>query len=159
MKKRGEWGQFFPLTAAYAGYNYSLAHMMFQMKKQEAQAFGAKWEEPKTVKNVGMRAEDLPDRIDDVQDDIVKQRIICPETKLSYNIAPSELAFYREHGIPLPRRHFDWRTFNRFRPMTLMVEPQRGICVYCKKEIEHYYAPALSYKKIACVECYQREVL
>src|SRR3989344_9449292 len=80
MKKRGEWGKFFPLSAAYAGYNYSLAHMMFPMTKEEAERFGAKWEEPKTAEHLGVRADDLPDRIDEVKDDIVKQRIICPET-------------------------------------------------------------------------------
>jgi len=51
---------------------------MFPMTKEEAASFGAKWEEPKIVEHIGVRAEDLPDRIDDVKDDIVKQRIICP---------------------------------------------------------------------------------
>ncbi|MEK7180734.1 MAG: hypothetical protein AAB738_00150 [Patescibacteria group bacterium] len=158
MKQRGEWGNFFPLTASYAGYNYSLAYIMFPETKEGALKFGAKWENPKTVEHVGIRAEDLPDRIDGVEDGIVKQRIICPETKLSYNISPSELQFYREHKLPLPRSHFDWRTLNRFRPLTLMVRPQRGTCWYCKKEIDHYYSPELRFQKIACVDCYQKEI-
>ncbi len=158
MKEKGEWGKFFPLAAAYSGYNDSLAQIMFPMKKEEALAFGAKWQESPVAHHEGINGNDLPDRIDDVKDDIVKQRIICPETNLSYNIAPHELAFYREHGIPLPRRHFDRRTFNRFWPMTQMMIPQRGICLYCKKEIEHYYSPELGFKKIACVECYQKEI-
>ncbi|MDP3948953.1 MAG: hypothetical protein Q8Q17_03325 [bacterium] len=158
MKKRGEWGNFFPLSAAYTGYNYSLANIMFPFSKDEALRFGAKWDETHDVYHEGVSGNDLPDRIDEVKDDIIKQRIICPETKLSYNISPSELSFYREHGIPLPRHHFDWRTLNRFRPFTYMVKPQKGVCCYCKKEIEHYYGPELGYKKIACVECYQKEV-
>lgn len=158
MKRDGEWGKFWPLTSAYAGYNYSLGQMNFPMTKAEALNFGARWEEPVTAEYSGVSGDDLPDTIDDVKDEIVKQRIICPETKLSYNIASHELVFYREHGIPLPRRHFDWRTLNRFRPMTLMVYPRHGICTFCNKEIEHYYAPELGYKKIACVECYQREI-
>jgi hypothetical protein len=159
MKNRGEWGKFFPLSAAYAGYNYSLAQMMFPMTKDEAITFGAKWEESEVAVHAGIRSSDLPDRIEDVEDEITKQRIICPETGLSYNIAPAELAFYREHNIPLPRRHFDWRTFNRFRPLTLMVEPQKGVCIYCNKEIEHYYSPELGFKKIACVSCYQSNIV
>ncbi len=158
MKQRGEWGKFFPLSAAYAGYNYSLAQIMFPETKEGALKFGAKWEEPKNPEYVGVRSEDLPDKIDNVKDDITKQRIICPETKLSYNIAPSELQFYREHEIPLPRQHFDWRTLNRFHPLTLMMEPQKGKCVYCQKEIEHYYSPKLTFQKISCVECYQAEI-
>ena len=158
MKARGEWGKFFPLSAAYSGYNDSLAQIMFPMKKEEAIRFGAKWEEPPTAHYEGIHGNELPDRIDDVRDDITAQRIICPETNLSYNIAAHELEFYRQHGVPLPRRHFDWRTFNRFRPMTQMVIPQRGLCYYCKKDIEHYYGPDLGFQKIACLECYQKEI-
>jgi hypothetical protein len=159
MKNRGEWGKSFPLSAAYCGYNLSLAQMMFPLSEAEVLKFGAKWE--KTVEphyeNI-INGDDLPDTIDEVGDEIVKQRILCPETKLSYNITQQELAFYREHKIPLPRRHFDWRTLERFKPFGLMIIPQKGICYYCKKEIEHYYSPELGFQKIACLDCYQREV-
>ena len=159
MKQRGEWGKFFPLSSAYAGYNVSLAQMQFPMTKDEVSKFGAKWEEPVEphYENI-ISGDDLPDAIDQVSDEITKQRILCPETKLSYNITQQELSFYREHKIPLPRRHFDWRTLDRFKPFSLMVIPQKGTCYYCKKEIEHYYSPELGFQKIACLECYQREV-
>ena len=159
MKNRGEWGRFFPLSAAYSGYNLSLAHMMFPMTKDQALQFGAKWEEiaePHYENTIS--GDDLPDTIDKVGDDITKQRILCPETKLSYNITKEELAFYREHNIPLPRRHFDWRTLDRFKPFSLMINLQKGNCFYCKKEVEHYYSPELGFQKVACLECYQREV-
>jgi hypothetical protein len=129
------------------------------MTKEEALKFGAKWEE--TVEphyeNI-ISADTLPDTIAEVKDEIVKQRILCPETKLSYNITKDELQFYREHNIPLPQRHFDWRTLDRFKPFSFMATPQQGTCHYCKKEIEHYYMPQLGFEKIACLECYQREV-
>jgi len=159
MKKRGEWGKFFPLSSAYCGYNLSLAQMMFPMTKDEVSNFGAKWEENKEPQydNV-VKADTLPDTIDWVSDDITKQRILCPETKLSYNITKDELAFYKEHGIPLPQRHFDWRTLERFKPFSYMSISQKGNCHYCNKEIEHYYGPELGFKKIACLECYQKEV-
>jgi hypothetical protein len=159
MKKTGEWGKFFPLSSAYSGYNLSLAQMQFPMTKEEALQFGAKWEESSEphYENI-INGDDLPDTIEEVNDDITKQRILCPETKLSYNVTKEELAFYKEHGIPLPRRHFDWRTLERFKPFSYMDEIQRGICTYCNKEIEHYYAPELGFKKIACLDCYQKEV-
>ena len=159
MKNRGEWGKFFPLSSAYCGYNLSLAQMMFPMSEDQAQKFGAKWEktvEPKYENIIG--GDSLPDTIGEVKDDITKQRILCPETKLSYNITKEELAFYKEHNIPLPRRHFDWRTLERFKPFSLMITPQKGNCYFCKKEIEHYYAPDLAFQKIACLDCYQQEV-
>lgn len=158
MKKKGEWGKFFPLSAAYAGYNHSLAYIHFPMTKEEATNFGAKWEEFKIADHIGIRAEDLPDTVENVPDDITKQRIICPDTKLSYNIAPADLQFYREYKIPLPRKHFDQRTLERFKPVTLMINPQKGVCWYCKKEIDHYYSSELGFQKIACVDCYQKEV-
>ena len=159
MKERGEWGKLLPLSAAYCGYNLSLAQMMYPMTKDEVVEFGAKWEETVEPKYENIiNGDDLPDTIGKVSDDITKQRILCPETKLSYNITKEELAFYREHNIPLPRRHFDWRTLDRFKPFSLMITPQKGTCYYCKKEIEHYYSPELGFQKIACLECYQREV-
>ncbi|OGZ76123.1 MAG: hypothetical protein A2205_03680 [Candidatus Staskawiczbacteria bacterium RIFOXYA1_FULL_37_15] len=159
MKKNGEWGRLWPLSAAYSGYNLSLAHMQFPMTKTEALQFGAKWEEASKphYENI-ITADTLPDSIDDVKDEITKQRILCPETKLSYNITKDELAFYKEHGIPLPNRHFDWRTQEHYKPFSHMVELQCGICAHCNKEIEHYYSPELGFQKIACMECYQREV-
>jgi len=159
MKNRGEWGKFFSLPSAYCGYNLSLAQMMFPMSEDEALKFGAKWEktsEPRYENTIS--GDTLPDTIDQVSDEITKQRILCPETKLSYNITQEELSFYREHKIPLPRRHFDWRTLERFKPFSLMVISQKGVCYYCKKEIEHYYSSELGFQKIACLECYQREV-
>lgn len=160
MKKRGEWGNFLPLSMAYSGYNLSLANIMFPENKEAVKKMGGRWDSPSPQKfDNTISGVDLPGKINDVKDDIVRQRIICPETGLSYNVATHELAFYRAHGIPLPRVHFDLRTLNRFRPMTLMIYPQRGTCTLCKKEIEHYYPPELGYKKIACVDCYQREVV
>jgi len=159
MKDGGEWGKFWPLSSAYCGYNLSLAQMMFPMAKEEAMKFGAKWEEivEPSYENI-ISGNDLPDTIDAVAENITKQRILCPETKLSYNINHQELAFYKEHNISLPRRHFDWRTLESFKPFNLMVTSQKGKCHFCKKEIEHYYSPMLEFKKIACLECYQREV-
>lgn len=159
MKNRGEWGKFFPLSSAYCGYNISLANMMFPLTKEKALEFGAKWEESKEphYDNI-IEAGNLPDSIDDVNDDVVKQRILCPETKLSYNVTKDELVFYKEHGIPLPQRHFDWRTLDRFKPFSDMTIPQKGVCVYCGKNIEHYYSPELGFKKISCIECYQQEI-
>src|SRR3989339_1220222 len=148
MNSRGEWGKFWPLSSAYCGYNLSLANMMFPMTKEEALNFGAKWEESAEPHYDSIiNADTLPDNIDEVKDDIIKQRILCPETKLSYNITKEELQFYRERGIPLPQRHFDWRTLDRYKPFSLMTALQRGSCVYCNKEIEHYYDLELEFQK------------
>ncbi len=37
--------------------------------------------------------------------------------------------------------------------------PYQRTCVFCSKPIVHYYPPEWGYQKIACEECYQREVI
>ena len=159
MTARGEWGKFVPFAMAYGGYNVSLAQVLFPRTKEQVLAMGAKWEEAPAPSYQGaISSDELPDSIDAVTDEITKQRVICVETKLSYNIAPRELAFYKQHGIPLPQRHFDFRTFDRYKLMALMFRPQKGICYYCKQEIGHYYDPSLGFQKVACVPCYQQNI-
>lgn len=158
MRKLGEWGVFFPFSASLFGYNWSTAHIFFPTSQREIERLGGFWEEEKqTVYSDAVLPDVLPDAIDDVDDAVTSRRILCPETKLSYNIAPHELQFYRYYGIPLPRRHFDFRTIERLKPITNM-EKHRGVCFSCKKEIFHYYLPELQYQKIACVPCYQQLV-
>ncbi len=160
MKQNSDWGRFFPLQMAYSGYNLSLANIFFPETQEAIKAINGLWDEPEVVSYDGaVSGDELPDQIDSVLDSISGQRIICPRTKMSFNISSQELAFYREHDIPLPRYHFDYRTLSRFKPMTLMIYPQKGTCWFCKKEITHYYSPELGYQKIACVECYQSEVV
>ena len=160
MKKQGEWGRFFPFSMAYSGYNLSLANISFSETRQNISAIGGLWEEPEIISYDGaVNGDELPDRIDEISDSICGQRIICPETKMSFNISSQELTFCRDHGIPLPHYHFDHRTLLRFKPMSIMIYPQKGTCYFCKNQITHYYPVELGYQKIACVECYQREVV
>ncbi len=158
MKQTGEWGKFFPLEQAHGAYNLSLAQTLFPRTREQVEEFGGRWYEAKEGDGEGMSAQDLPDDIGDVKEDFTKQAIISSGAKLKYNIAPSELAFYKEHGIPLPRRHFDERTMDRFTVLADAIVPTKSMCYYCKKEIEHYYSPRLRYERIACVDCYQTHI-
>ena len=105
----------------------------------------------------GISGSALPDRIDDVSDDMPQKQIICPRTGWRFNIAPGELAFYKSHGIPLPQYHFDVRILELFKPLT-WIRPFVANCVFCKKETTHYYPPEAGYQKIACEDCYIKEV-
>jgi hypothetical protein len=159
MQSRKEWGRFFPLAIAYCGYNFSVANIFFPETEEKIKALGGKWEPEETAPQEGRSGNTLPESITELSDTISGERIICPQTGRSFNISPRELAFYREYDIPPPRYHFDFRTLERFRPLALAIHPNRGVCVLCNKEITHYYAPELGYKKIACIDCYQREIL
>ncbi len=159
MKKAGEWGKFFPSSFASAGYNLSLAQIHFPDTRENVESRGGYWQDLVEPTHDGVSGDQLPDRVDAIAEEFTKQAIICPETKWRYNVSPRELSFYKENGIPLPRRHPDWRTLNRFKPMALAMNPQKGICCYCAKPITHYFPDSYGYKKIACVECYQKEIV
>lgn len=157
MKKRGEWGKFFPASMAYCGYNFSTAQLFLPETKEEALKAGRLWEDEEAVIHEGTSGEQIPDSIDEVPDSVTAQAIICEKTGRRFNVAPQELAFYREHKVPLPRNHFDWRTLDRLKPMVTLT-PQTGKCFFCEKSITHFYPKERGLKKIACVECYQSKI-
>lgn len=157
MRTRGEWGAFFPYGAGYCGYNFTVAHWYFPETKEGAERFGGRWEEQNDADALGMSEHEIPDRIDDVPDDLPAQPIRCPKSGWRFNIAPRELEFYRKYRIPVPHHHFDVRTLERFKPFTVFRE-QSGSCCFCGKGIVHFYPPEWKYRKIACLECYQEKI-
>lgn len=158
MKKRGEWGRFFPPAMAYCGYNFSQGGIFAPEKKEEILRRGWKWSEEEDRGKEGMPSSQLPDKIEDVNDAITAQPIICAMTGRKFNIAPHELAFYRAHKIPLPQGHFDARTVSRLRPLVFATAPQEDRCALCGNMITHFYASELGYKRIVCMSCYKEKV-
>ena len=157
MKRDGTWGCFFPRDLTYGGYKESMANVYWPLSKEQVVERKMLWEDSADIMAEGKMADELPDRIDNVVDKISREQLICPVTKRRFNIAPQELVFYKAEGIPLPQEHFDYRTIERFRPLTVSV-PYMGTCFRCSKEITHFYPSEWEYKKIACTECYQQEV-
>ncbi|MFH1769318.1 MAG: hypothetical protein ABH833_01475 [Parcubacteria group bacterium] len=158
MKRNDEWGKFFPLSLTRGGYNFSTGHILFPDTEENIERIGGLWEKVESV-GEGMSTDQLPDDIKDVKDDIVTQPLICSETGYRFNIASNDLQFYRQYNIPLPRQHPDFRTLKRFGILAKMLISQKGNCHFCDKEIIHYYPSELGYQKIACIECYQKEVV
>ena len=60
-----------------------------------------------------IKAAELPTDVSLVSDDICKRALLCSESGRPYRILASELAFYRRHGISLPRLHPDLRHWKR----------------------------------------------
>lgn len=158
MKSDGEWGKFFPMSLARGGYNLSTAQIFFPMERSEVEYMGGLWE---TVESggEGMATSELPDNIKDAGDDISSKALVCPKTGYRFNIALNDLAFYRQYNIPLPTEHPDSRMLQRIGVLAKLANPQKGSCHFCKKDITHYYPPELDYQKVACIECYQKEVV
>ena len=158
MRKNGEYGKFLPYEMSAGPFNFSTSFLYFpETKKEEILKLGGYWEEVDESDIEGMPTSKLPDDIKDAPDDITKTALICPETGWRFNIAPNELVFYRENNIPLPRKHFDIRTKEQLRYLTvLQAYPYK--CFYCKKDTEAYYLPEWNYKNIACEECYKQNI-
>ena len=60
-----------------------------------------------------LKANELPDDIQKVSNQILDQAIVCEVTGKPFRIVKQELEFYRTHNIPLPHRHPDQRRKER----------------------------------------------
>ncbi len=158
MKNRGEYGKFLPYSMSAGPFNLSTSFLYFpETKKEDILKLGSYWEDIDESHIDGMQTSELPDDIDNVPDDIINKVLICPKTGWRFNIAQNELIFYKENNIPLPRYHFDVRTKNQLKYLTILKSyPYK--CFYCQKDIEAYYLPEWNYQKIACEECYKQNI-
>ena len=112
MKETGEWGQFLPPELSPFAYNETLANEFFPLSREQAQQEGYKWsnyEAPNPQIGEFKSATDLPDSIKDVPDNAINWIIKCTVTGKPFKITAQELKYYREHGLPLPRKHPDQR--------------------------------------------------
>ena len=158
MKARGEYGKFPPYSLGLCPYNFSTAAIYFpEAAKEYVEARGGYWEENSDQKIEGMPTAELPDLIADTDLSISKQALVCPVTGWRYNIAPAELQFLQRKNIALPRVHFDVRTKERLLPLS-QTKGESYACTYCAKDILGYYPKSWGYERIACEECYLREI-
>lgn len=159
MHKTGEWGEFFPARFSPFGYNESVAMEYFPLPKEQAIAAGFHWsdyESPKPQVEKILPAAKLPDNIQDIPDDILNWAVECEITKKPFRIIKQELKFYRNHNLPIPRRHPDQRHKDRMElrnPRKLY----RRACMKCGKEIQTTFAETRK-EMVYCEQCYLQEV-
>ena len=169
-----KYGEFFPTELSTFAYNESLAYEEFPMTKEEAKKEGYLWRDVEEKNySTTLKSEELPDSINDITDDILKETIACPnkgriETKCTfgYRIMPDELRFYRLMKISLPRycpncRYYErrkwknpWKLWHRKCMCDLKNHQHKGVC---ENEFETSYAPDRP-DIIYCEKCYQAEV-
>ena len=101
-------------------------------------------------------AKDLPDNITDVTDDILQKGIICEISGRPFKLIKQELDFYREHNIPLPRRHYEVRHMERISSLPPMNLSLRN-CDKCGNEMISVYDKNTNYK-VYCESCYNKEI-
>ncbi len=127
MKSTGEWGEYFPPETSPFAYNESVAQIYFSLTKDKALKAGFTWYE-ETGKNyvIDIEAQDLPAKISETKDEILKKVIGCisqkteksreahPMCATAFRIHPLELQLNRKLNIPLPQECFPCRRTDRF---------------------------------------------
>jgi len=157
MIRTGEWGDFFPISFSPFGYNKTNAQLYYPLEKEEALCKGWKWEDDNEKKNKNINlvaAENLPDSISDVDEDILNQTLECSETQKAFKITPQELKFYKKQNIPLPRICPEQRHLGRFNKRNKRVFNQSN-CLKCSQEVLTTYNTNES--KVLCEQCYFEE--
>lgn len=169
------YGEFFPVELSPLAYNETIAQEFFPLTKNQAQDLGYVWRDHAEKDHVPTIASgDIPDHINDVPDTYLAETIACADggtcnhgcTK-AFRLIPTELAFYRQMQIPLPRKCPNCRYYNRLvyrSPMKLYprscmcAETDHGHVDVCLTEFQTSYSPA-GREIVYCESCYQKTVL
>jgi hypothetical protein len=154
-----KYGEFFPYELSPFGYNETVVNEYLPIAINKALKRGYNWKEKTDNKyEITKKAIDLPDKIKDVDDQILNETIECAISNRAYKITPFELQFYRRMNIPLPRLHQD----ERYKIRTALRNPMKLWHRKCMKEncintFETSYTPERP-EIVYCEKCYQQEV-
>ena len=161
-----KYGEFFPYDLCPFGYNETNAHDNFLIKKELANDKGYPWmDKDNKIYNISIDSFSLPDSINDCGDSLLDEIIACPskgnqdyQCTTAYRINSTELGFWRQKNLPLPRycpncRHY--KRLNYRNPMKLW----HCKCMNdgCNNDFDTTYHPEKPYK-VYCEKCYQNEV-
>jgi len=161
-----KYGEFFPSELSPFCYNETIAQEYFPLTKEQAISQGYKWKD-KEERNytIDIYNSDIPDNINDVNDDITTKIIECAhkgkcnhQCTEAFKIIPEEYQFYKCMNLPLPRLCPNCRHYERLaqrNPMKLW----HRTCMQdgCTNEFETSYAPERP-EIIYCESCYKKEV-
>jgi len=182
-----KYGEFFSTELSPFAYNETIAQEYFPLTKEQALEQGYSWRDPETRDiKITVKAEDLPDHIKDVKDDILNQIIGCQhegkcneQCTLGFKIIPQELEFYRKMNLALPRLCPNCRHYQRLKQRNpLKLWHRKCTCAgqkddegiyqntakhfhdnnHCTNEFETSYAPE-RLEIVYCEQCYNSEVV
>ncbi len=156
MKKRGEYGEFFPAKVLAFGYNETIAMEQFPLTKEEALKQGFHWRDDQNEINYSGPKVVIPETINEDDEKFIDQILTCEECAKNYKIIHSEFEFYQKNGIPIPHFCPDCRSKKRLSKRNKYQMFARN-CANCKAQIKSTYAPN-SPEKVYCEKCYLNEV-
>jgi hypothetical protein len=119
------YGEFFPSELSPFAYNETIAQEYFPLTKSEAKSKGFRWREAEEKHpEITIRPEDIPDNIQEIQDDALQAVIGCAhegkcseQCTIALKLIPDELQFYRNLNLPIPRLCPNCRHFERLKQM------------------------------------------
>jgi len=173
------YGEFFPIEISPFAYNESVAQEEFPLNEQAAKEKGYAWRQENA--SVAYRITKRADALSDAEwsaDELVKEIVGCVQCGKGYRFIKMELAFYREHHIPLPRLCSNCRYIERLKKRGRTVLSKRfcdclgatskggayqNIVTHlhgdekCMNEFETAYTADRS-EIVYCEECYQKEI-
>ncbi len=160
MKSTGEYGEFFPMWMSPFAYNESDAGVEYaQLSETEIKAKGWRFEKdtPGTFGKHTKTQQEVPDDINAVGEDIVREILECTDCKKNYKITKQELAFYKKMKVPIPE--VCWlcgikEHLNKLPGFDLYDRK----CATCNMLIQTAYAPSRP-ETVLCEACYQKEIV
>jgi hypothetical protein len=158
MKKDNTYGDFLPPKLSPFGYNETLAEEYHPMTKEEALKRGFTWQENTTGTYGKETIQKIPETIDEVDEKILSEILVCEECKKNFRITQAELSFYQRMHLPLPHKDFECRHKDRMskrNPRKLW--HRKCMKKDCPNEFETAYAPNRP-EIVYCEECYNQEI-
>ncbi len=152
-----KYGEFFPQEFSPFAYNESHLQDLFPKTKEQAEELGFFLrEQPVKEFKITLQSSELPDSIDEVQDDILNQVVSCGNCGKAYKIIATELQFLRQMKLPLPRLCVECRFQARNKFINSPFFYNRN-CAKCQTAIRTTYAPDRK-EIVYCESCYNSEV-
>jgi hypothetical protein len=152
-----KYGEFFPSSFSPSCYNETDAMDYFPLSKIDAIKLVGSWHENEPSPHVPtIKAKDLPDKIEDVPDFMLKEIIECATCHNAFRIITPELDLFRRFNLPLPRNCHNCRYKERLSRINPVLLWDRQ-CAKCKKDIKTSYSPDRP-EIIYCETCYNAEV-
>jgi len=174
-----KYGEFFPMEFCPFGYNNSIVIQHFPLTKEETIKRNYGWIEiPHGEYKITKKAGELPDLIESVDNEIIKEVVECENCKNPYRILENELIFLKKEKLPIPRicsecRH-ERRISDRLKMFlyerSCMCSGETDITGNYKNTIKHFHGDNLCEEKfktgyspdskeiVYCEKCYQQEV-
>lgn len=152
------YGEQLPFEMSPFAYNETMANYFFPMTEQQVKDKKISWYDSlDTDYNITMLADDLPQSVDEINDNIQNEIISCKSCSRGYRINALEIQLHKKINVPLPVNCWKCRFKRRFDTVNLPTLYERN-CDKCKKNMLTSYSPERP-EIVYCESCYQKEVI